>query len=97
MKSLPLALLLSFSLACANKPAADASSQTQAAATSSGVKAIGEAKIGDKSNCPVSKEEFTVTAESPKVEHGGKTYYFCCSGCAEKFKASPEKFLEQKT
>jgi len=25
--------------------------------------------------------------------HGGKDYYFCCSGCAEKFRADPEKYL----
>ena len=28
-------------------------------------------------------------------EHGGKTYYFCCAGCAEKFKANPEGFLNK--
>ena len=28
-----------------------------------------------------------------KVEHGGDSYYFCCNGCAEKFKANPERFL----
>ena len=26
-------------------------------------------------------------------EHAGKKYYFCCAGCAEKFKANPEKYL----
>src|SRR5690349_20141185 len=28
-----------------------------------------------------------------KVEHGGKTYYFCSKRCAERFAAEPEKFL----
>jgi Cu+-exporting ATPase len=28
-----------------------------------------------------------------KVEYAGKAYYFCCGGCAEKFKAEPEKYL----
>lgn len=28
-----------------------------------------------------------------KAEHAGKTYYFCCRGCAEKFRAEPEKYL----
>src|SRR5216683_2246483 len=28
-----------------------------------------------------------------KVEHGGKTYYFCSKGCAERFSREPEKFL----
>ena len=33
-------------------------------------------------------------AKAPStVTHAGKTYYFCCQGCAEKFKAEPEKFL----
>jgi P-type Cu+ transporter len=25
--------------------------------------------------------------------HGGKNYYFCCAGCADKFKAEPAKYL----
>jgi Cu+-exporting ATPase len=28
-----------------------------------------------------------------KVEHAGKTYYFCSKRCAERFSADPEKFL----
>ena len=28
-------------------------------------------------------------------EHAGKSYYFCCGHCAEKFKADPEKYLFQ--
>jgi Cu+-exporting ATPase len=31
-----------------------------------------------------------------KVEHGGTTYYFCCSGCAQKFQAAPERYLVAK-
>jgi Cu+-exporting ATPase len=27
--------------------------------------------------------------------HVGKTYYFCCAGCAEKFKTDPEKYLRK--
>ncbi len=27
------------------------------------------------------------------AEHGGKTYSFCCEGCAAKFRAQPEKYL----
>ncbi len=27
------------------------------------------------------------------VEHAGKTYFFCCPGCATKFSADPEKYL----
>ena len=25
-------------------------------------------------------------------EHAGKTYYFCCDGCATKFNSAPEKY-----
>ena len=28
-----------------------------------------------------------------KVEHNGKMYFFCCPGCAQKFQAAPEKYL----
>ena len=31
-----------------------------------------------------------------KAEHAGKTYYFCCGGCAEKFKAAPHQYLNPK-
>jgi Cu+-exporting ATPase len=30
-----------------------------------------------------------------RLEHGGASRYFCCAGCAEKFKADPEKYLSQ--
>jgi Cu+-exporting ATPase len=32
-----------------------------------------------------------------RLEHAGKSYYFCCGGCAEKFKADPKKYLAQST
>jgi P-type Cu+ transporter len=28
-------------------------------------------------------------------QHAGRTYYFCCASCGEKFKADPEKFLSK--
>ncbi|MGB0035094.1 MAG: heavy metal translocating P-type ATPase [Candidatus Acidiferrales bacterium] len=30
------------------------------------------------------------------AEHGGKTFYFCCAGCAEKFRAAPENYLKRE-
>jgi Cu+-exporting ATPase len=30
-------------------------------------------------------------------DHDGKTYYFCCAGCKEKFSADPAKYLAPKT
>ena len=28
------------------------------------------------------------------VQHEGKPYFFCCTGCADKFRATPEKYLQ---
>jgi YHS domain-containing protein len=72
---------------------APASSPVSSSADARGIVAPGEAKVGDKTLCMISKEEFVVKADSPKVEHEGKTYYFCCSGCEAKFKADPKKYL----
>jgi len=32
-----------------------------------------------------------------RFERAGKSYYFCCGHCAEKFKVEPEKYLAQAT
>jgi P-type Cu+ transporter len=32
-----------------------------------------------------------------KVEHAGHTYYFCCSGCAQKFQSNPDEYLKPKS
>jgi len=55
--------------------------------------APGAAHVGERTTCPVSKQAFVVTDGSPKVELDGKTYYFCCPGCEERFKANPRKYL----
>ena len=52
-----------------------------------------DAVMGDRTTCPVSNEEFVVSAESPKVEHEGHTYYFCCAGCIERFQANPAQYI----
>ncbi len=57
------------------------------------VVAAGEAGIGDVTECPVSGEKFVITEDSPSLEHGGKTFYFCCAGCKGKAEAEPDKFL----
>src|SRR5271155_1162230 len=31
------------------------------------------------------------------LDHAGKSYYFCCTGCADKFRADPPKYLNSKT
>lgn len=74
--------------AAPSAPAAEAASPT-----SSDLKAPGNAKVGDRTRCPVSGEEFVVTNDSPHAEYQGKTYYFCCPHCPQKFQADPAKYL----
>lgn len=103
----PLASIAAVALvaACASSapPAsAPAAAPSSAAPTKSDqpagalLKAPGEATVGDRTTCPTSGEEFTVTPTSPKVEYQGKTYYFCCGGCDAKFAREPEKYLNRK-
>lgn len=93
------ALILMTASACGGSTPAPAAPRVAAAPTAAPsanpVKAAGEAKIGDRTRCPTSDEEFVVTADSPKVEYNGKTYYFCCSGCDQKFARDPEKYLQR--
>jgi Cu+-exporting ATPase len=35
------------------------------------------------------------TPDALSYEYGGETYFFCCRGCMEKFKADPAKFLQK--
>ncbi len=65
------------------------------AARPDGAKPAGEAKVGDATHCPVSGQRFVVSESSPKVEHEGKTYYFCCPDCHAQFKQDPQKFLHR--
>lgn len=76
-------------------PSSPAESATAPAAAKGDVKAPGDAKVGDTTKCPVTGEEFTVEATSPKAEHDGKTYYFCCAGCKKKFESDPAKFTKK--
>lgn len=48
----------------------------------------GTRKVGDVTRCPTSDEVFTIEADSPKYEHDGKTIWFCCDGCVDKYKAT---------
>ena len=31
------------------------------------------------------------------IEHAGQKYYFCCSGCAQKFQSHPDEYLKPKS
>src|SRR3979411_3043683 len=40
--------------------------------------------------CGMNVEPFTA---KHKLDHAGKTYYFCCAPCLEKFRARPGDYL----
>ena len=87
------ALVLGLGLALSSVACGGATPAAHApGAHASAVKAPGQAQIGDRTTCPVSGEEFIVSATSPRVEHDGKTYYFCCTECVDKFRADPGKY-----
>ncbi|MHC4751355.1 MAG: YHS domain-containing protein [Planctomycetota bacterium] len=44
----------------------------------------------EQTNCPVMGAPIN---KALFVEHKGKKVYFCCPGCEEKFKESPEKYI----
>jgi YHS domain-containing protein len=88
-----LALVSLLAAGCGGGAAETSPPQAPKAEAAGDVKKPGEATIGDKTSCPISKEVFTVSASSPKVDYKGKTYYFCCGGCDSKFKENPEKYL----
>lgn len=93
-----------FAVACAGSapppaapaaPAAPAEAAPTAAAPATPLVAPGEAKVGDRTKCPVSGHEFVVTADSPHADYQGKTYYFCCNDCPKAFEATPEKYVSK--
>ncbi|MEN6546056.1 MAG: YHS domain-containing protein [Armatimonadia bacterium] len=54
------------------------------------------ATSSEMASCPV----LGTTMEKKKMipyEYKGKTYYFCCPPCVEKFKANPEQYIKNPT
>lgn len=45
--------------------------------------------------CPVSGEIIRKSDAAGTYEYNGKTYYFCCSGCKEKFVKNPENYVKK--
>jgi YHS domain-containing protein len=54
-------------------------------------------KVGTKASCPISGEEFTITAATAHSEYKGRYVYFCCPGCKSRFDKDPEKYLGQRS
>ena len=48
----------------------------------------------DLTRCPVSGVVFRVPRSASHSVYGGRTYYFCCDNCVQKFTARPANFLE---
>ena len=42
---------------------------------------------------PVCGMQVDTAKAGARAEHAGRTYFFCCEGCAQKFRAAPEKYL----
>jgi Cu+-exporting ATPase len=38
----------------------------------------------------------TIAGARHTAEHAGRTWYFCCGGCRERFLASPERYAAQE-
>src|SRR5579863_7608702 len=45
---------------------------------------------------PVCGMEVQPESAAASETHAGQTYYFCCKGCAAKFRAEPAKYLAPK-
>ena len=43
---------------------------------------------------PVCGMSVTPTPQTPRHEHSGTTYYFCCTGCQTRFAADPARYLD---
>ena len=41
---------------------------------------------------PVCGMQISPDKAAASAEHSGKSYYFCCNGCAEKFRSQPEQY-----
>src|SRR5579862_6594877 len=55
---------------------------------------MAEQKIMERD--PVCGMQVDPASARAKFEHGGRTYFFCCAGCAKKFEAAPEKYLQPR-
>lgn len=51
--------------------------------------------VGTNTKCPVTGEDFTVSAKTVQVVHAGKRYAFCCADCQPEFDKNPAKYAKQ--
>lgn len=55
-----------------------------------------QTKPSDKVVCPVSGETILKSEAKGSYEFEGKTYYFCCADCKDKFVKDPQAYLQKK-
>jgi P-type Cu+ transporter len=55
---------------------------------------MAEQKIMERD--PVCGMQVDPASARAKSEYGGRTYFFCCAGCATKFEAAPEEYLKPR-
>ena len=48
--------------------------------------------LGKKEKDPVCGMTVDPKSAAGKLDHAGKTYYFCSSSCQQKFKANPSQY-----
>lgn len=53
--------------------------------------------VEEKVQCPVMKNWILPSEAADLTEYNGKTYYFCCGGCKDKFLSEPEKYIESQS
>jgi YHS domain-containing protein len=53
-------------------------------------------KAEEMVTCPVSGKTIRKSEASGSHQYNGKTYYFCCANCKEKFLENPEKYAKKK-
>ncbi len=54
---------------------------------------IAQQKADEKVTCPVTGETVLKSQAKATYEYEGKTYYFCCEDCKEKFVKDPAKYI----
>lgn len=88
-------LIMSLNLSACDRHEPGKHHEPAPSAATGSIKLPGQASLGDTTTCTVHREhQIVVTAATPKVEYGGKTYYFCCPVCANKFAERPTDYLK---
>jgi YHS domain-containing protein len=57
---------------------------------------VAQAQAEETVVCPVGGKEIKKSEAKISYEYKGKTYYFCCDMCKEKFVKNPEEYLKKK-